>query len=289
MPESEDAADPKGTSIDDYKTKKAKGRPIRGCISYLNYHNHPVLNDDQKHLDLSEDDRELLARYKNWRLLKTITMVERNAFKTLEAEDQYNSLQKYWKTLSIIAVLFALLSTNNYSDPPLDESGKPDWNVGFYAGMTILSGITTSLLCVIFKAFLCSLPQKCGPNFVKEFTVFLPLPMVGIVLTILAYVMGFLSIGFGVYGRDNMTWFRLAGAFACLLVLFVLFRLVNGSRSIAEVASETKVRDNKDKASKVMGIVEEEDGTEVRFRFETWDRNSTKAKEYIEKNSLTKS
>ena len=39
------------------------------------------------------------------------------------------------------------------------------------AGMTILSGITTSLLCVIFKAFLCSLPQKCGPNFVKEFTV----------------------------------------------------------------------------------------------------------------------
>ena len=49
------------------------------------------------------------------------------------------------------------------------------------------------------------------------------------------------------------------------------------------------MRDNKDKASKVMGIVEEEDGTEVRFRFETWDRNSTKAKEYIEKNSLTKS
>ena len=66
--------------------------------------------------------------------------------------------------------------------------------------------------------------------------------MVGIVLTILAYVMGFLSIGFGVYGRDNMTWFRLAGAFACLLVLFVLFRLVNGSRSIAEVVRAVLLR-----------------------------------------------
>merc|ERR1719324_1644373 len=117
--------------------------------------------------------------------------------------------------------------------------GTRDWNVGFYSGMTILCGITTSLLCVIFKAFLCSLPQICGPNFIKEFTSFLPLPLAGIVMTILSYTLAFLSVGNEMYGTTNMNWFRyFFGPCACLLFLFVLMRLINGSHSIAKAYNE---------------------------------------------------